>query len=347
MECRVSHFRRRIFLVLLLVAVAWTVSASAEADENKAQVAGQVTTWNGKTIPFGVNVQLVAAGGQIAGQQPADSAGRFQFDYVEKKDYTLRVTADGFQPVTRDVDLRYGSQPFITIRMTPLAHKSSDNRGGVISVNDLKAPPRAKRLYAKGERALKAQDFSSAKRHFEQAVDEYPCYARAQLGLATVLIVKKQLSQAEAALKKAIHCAPGFLDAYVELGQLLNAERRYDEGLKLLASAIERSPNTWQLVYQLGVAHYGMKQYDKAEKDFLAARSLNQAPPPILHIKLADVYLKKSEFGKAMAEMQSYLQQQPQGPFAPKIKRVLQQMKADGIVPADSPGAVSSAVEKP
>lgn len=332
---------------LALIVLLDMFSASAAADEEKGTVAGQVTTSNGQTIPFGVTVQLDAPGGQIAGQQPADSSGRFQFDYIEKKDYTLVVTADGYQSATQEVDLRYGNQLFVTVRLVPVEQKSNKPGGAVTSVNELKVPAHARQQFLKGDRALEAQDFSAAQHHFERAVDEYPCYPQAQLGLATSLIATKQASRAETALKKAIECSPTFLDAYVELSQLFNAQKRYEESSKLLQPAIGRSPNTWQLHYQMGVAHYGMKQYEEAEKDFLGARSINQTPPPILHIKLADVYLKKSEFGKAYAEMQSYLREEPEGRFAPKIKAVIRQMKADGLVPADSPSATSSGITKP
>ncbi len=347
MGCHRPQIRGGVISALALIVLLHIFLPSAVADEAKAKVAGQVTTTNGKTIPFGVNVQLQASGGQIAGQQPADSSGHFQFDYVEKKDYTLLVTADGYQPATLDVDLRYGNQLFVTIRLDPLDHTLKKDRGAVTSVEDLKVPDRAKRQYVKGDRAFKAKNFPAAKRLFEQAVQEYPCYALAQLGLATVLIATKQSSQAETALRKAIQCAPTFLDAYVELSQLFNAEKRYGESSELLQPAIERSPDTWQLRYQMGVAHYGMKQYEEAERDFLGARSLNQTPPPILHIKLADVYLKKSDFVKAYGEMQSYLREEPEGRFAPKVKAVIQQMKADGIVPADSPSATSSRNARP
>ncbi|HEX5413175.1 MAG TPA: tetratricopeptide repeat protein [Terriglobia bacterium] len=341
------HIRAAGVATLTLSVLVVVLPVSAATDEGKAMVAGQVTTSNGQTIPFGVSVQLEAPGGQIAGQQPADSSGHFRFDYIERKDYTLLVTADGYQPATQDVDLRYGNQSFVTIRLAPLDHKLKDDRGAAISVDDLKVPAHAKQQFLKGDHALKAQDFSAAKRHFEQAIDEYPCYAQAQLGLATVLIVKNQSSQAETALKQAIHCSPTFLDAYVELSQLLNAERRYEESSKLLEPAIERSPETWQLWYQMGVAHYAMKQYEEAEKDFLGALSLNRVPPPILHIKLADVYLKKSDFGKAYLEMESYLKEQPDGRFAPKIKTVIQHMKADGLITTDSSPTTPSRISKP
>jgi Tfp pilus assembly protein PilF len=341
------QIRGGVIAVLALTALLEVYPASAMADQAKARVAGQVTTSNGKTIPFGVNVELQAPGGQTAGKQPADSSGHFKFDYVPKKDYTLLVTADGYQPATQDVDLRYGDQLFVTIRLTPLDHKLKEDRGTVTSVEDLKVPAHAKRQYIKGDRAFKAQNYSAAKRFFEQAVQEYPCYAQAQLELATVLITTKQTAHAETALKKAIQCVPTYLDAYVELSQLFNAEKRYDETSKLLQPAIEHSPDTWQLRYQMGVAHYGMKQYETAERDFLVVRSLNRTPPSILRIKLADVYLKKSDFSKAYAEMQSYLREQPDGRFAPKIKTVIQKMKADGLVSPDSPPTASSRNEEP
>lgn len=347
MGLRRLQIRGGVISALTLMILLGNLVPSAVADGDKANVAGQVTTSNGNPIPFGVNVELQAPGGQIAGQQPADSSGHFEFDYVAKKNYTLLVNADGYQPATREVDLRYGDQLFLTIRLNPLHHKVKEDRGDVTSVEDLKVPPHAKQQYLKGDRAFKAQNYSAAKKHFERALHEYPCYAQAQLELATVLIARKQASQAETALKKAIQCVPTFLDAYVELSQLFNAEKRYDESLKLLQPVVEHSPDTWQLRYQMGVAHYGVKQYAKAEKDFLGVRALHRTPLPILHVKLADVYLKRNEFAKAYGEMQSYLKEQPEGRFVSRIKTVIQQMKDDGLVPVDSPSATASPGAKP
>jgi hypothetical protein len=104
---------------------------------------------------------LQAPVGQVAGQQPADSSGHFEFDYVAKKDYTLLVTADGYQPATQDVDPRFGNQLFLTIRLAHLDHKVKENRGAVTSVEGLKVPAHAKRQYAKGDQAFKAQNYSA------------------------------------------------------------------------------------------------------------------------------------------------------------------------------------------
>lgn len=341
------EFRRGTIVLVAMAFLIGVFSASGVAAEERATLAGQVTTSQGKTIPFGVTVQILTPGGQIAGQQPANSAGHFEFDYIKKEDYTLTVTAKGFRPSTQDVDLRYGSQLFVTVQLTPVRKKAKSDRGAVVSVNDLKVPRHAKQQYIKGNRAFKARHFSVAKRYFERAVQEYPCYVQAQLGLATALIARKQSSPAEVALQKAIHCVPSFLDAYVELSQLFNAERHYGQSAKLLQTAIERSPNTWQLRYQMGVAHFGMNQFQKAEEDFLKVSSLNQSPPPLLYIKLADVYLKENAFGKAYAEMQSYLKKQPHGRFAPRIKTVIQRMKNDGLLSQDSSSAKPSRTAKP
>lgn len=117
---------------------------------------------------------------------------------------TLRkrtTTADGYQPATREVHLRYGDQLFVTIRLTPVGHKVKRHHGAVTSVNNLKVLHLAEQEYIKGNRAFKAQRFSAAKKYFEQAVKEYLCYAQAQLGLATVQIEEKHAPQAKATLK--------------------------------------------------------------------------------------------------------------------------------------------------
>jgi tetratricopeptide (TPR) repeat protein len=77
-----------------------------------------------------------------------------------------------------------------------------------------------------------------------------------------------ELPGAEAALRKAVQCDPGFPDAYTQLGQLLNAEKKFAENTDLLQDGLRRSPGAWQFFYyQLVIAHFGLKQYGQARKN--------------------------------------------------------------------------------
>ncbi len=322
-------------IVLLLSSTPAAMTANPEGVES---IVGQVRTDNGQVIPAGVTVRLDNPEGE-AQQQPANSDGRFEFDNLPKVSYRLTATAEGFQPAEKDIDLRYGASPYIvTILLSPLNRTKQDPKA-LPALTDMQAPGSARKEYEKGARALAAKELDQARTHFEAAVALYPCYARAQTDLALTLTVLHQAPRAEAALKKALACDPGYLDAYPQLAQLYNAEKQYAASEALLAEGVRRAPDAWAIYYQLGVAYYGQAEYGKAEAAFLKARSLNSTPPPELHVKLADVYLKERTYDKAYAEMLAYLKADASGRFAAKVKKVMQLMKPTDALPAKAQDA--------
>ena len=246
----------------------------------------------------------------------------------------MTVTAQGFETWQQDLDLGRGaSQYTVRITLTPL-NKVKQIPASAPALTDEHAPKTARKEYEKGSRALAARQLDEARAHLEKALSEFPCYARAQTDLAVVLIERRELPGAETALRQAVRCDPGFPDAYTQLGQLLNAEKKFAESADLLQDGLRRSPGAWQFYYQLAIAHFGLKQYSQAEEECLKVQSLNSNAPADLHIKLADVYLKESAYDKAYAQMQAYLQAEPEGRFAAKIKAIMRQMESSGALRA-------------
>jgi len=154
--------------------------------------------------------------------------------------------------------------------------------------------------------------------------------------LVLALTTQRDRPHAEAALKKAIECDPDFVDAYSQLGWLFNGGKRFSESARVLQEGLRHSPSAWQFYYQLGIAHYGLGDYNRAEEEYLKAESLNPEPPAEIHVKLADVYLKKSAFDKAHSEMESYLHAEPGGRFAVKVRELMKQLESAGLVDAAS-----------
>ena len=181
--------------------------------------------------------------------------------------------------------------------------------------------------------SLTAKDIDGAQTHLEKAVKEYPCYARAQTDLATLLEQKRDLPGAETALRKAMahECDPEYIDSYIVLGQMLNSQKRFADSSRVLEEGVRRSPGSWQFYYQLGVAYYGLAQFSKAEGQYQKVMELNPSPPAEFHVKLGDVYLREKAYDKAYVELEQYLKAEPDGRFAPKIKNIMREMKAAGI----------------
>jgi len=333
---RFVSWRKVVVSILVLFPMVFG-SVSILVCQGIASISGQVTTRDGAIIPFGVTLRLETSEGQFVAQQPADSNGHFEFGSLRKLDYQLVVSATGFQTSAQQANLRYsGDNLIVNVRLTP-SNKSQGNKGDVTSVAELKVPQRARKEYRKGQRAFRVRHFSEAQHYFEVATNEYPCYARAQTDLATTLIIRKtHLSEAETRLKKAIECDNSFLNAYEELAQLLNAENQYADSAQILKQGLAHSPDSWQFHYEMGIARFGMKDYGEAEIELREVSSLNKTPPPILHVKLADVYLKESKYDKAYHEMKAYLRAKPKGQFAPKIRTIMKQMEAAGVLSSEA-----------
>jgi len=318
-------------LALLTCASFMCHPASAQ---QKANVEGRVLTDQGVAVKS-ATVRLETDDGELVADQPVNTAGEFYFRFIPKKNYQLIVTAEGFQQYHERLNLGEGATDYtVTVNLTPVAKKPAVEQPP--SLTDTQAPSDAKREYQKGIKALAARKFGDARRHLEKAVEDYPCYARAQTDLGVVLSQDKDYKGSEAALRKAISCDAGYLDAYSSLGALLNAEKRYDEALAVLDQGVRQAPGSWQFYYQMGIAHYGLRHYPDAEQQFTKVATLSGNPPAELDVKLADVYLKQSEFPKAYAAMENYLKAEPEGRLAPRVKEIMKQMRSSGVLASQS-----------
>jgi tetratricopeptide (TPR) repeat protein len=290
---------------------------------------GRVRTENGRTLPHVAWVRLETSEGMNVASQPTGPDGDFHFDSVRKIPYRLVVTAKGFQTVQKDVDLseRAGTA-FVDVYMT--AQTVARAQPPLARTDDM-APKEARKHFKKGIEALQARNLRKARTELEAAVKEFPCYARAQTSLALVLSSQKLGVPAEAALHKAISCDADFLDAYALLGQLLTAEKRFAESQKVLSEGIRRSPNAWQFHYHLAAALAGQEKYRLAEQEYRQTELLNTSPPKEFHARFADLYLKEHAYEKAYSQMQEYLEADPDGRFATRIRQIMREMKAAGV----------------
>jgi len=318
--------------LILLACSLFALSALAQAQaQQDAQLYGRVRTDQGVALRSGGMARLETEDHELVAEQPLNSAGEFYFLHVPKRQYLLTVTAEGFETYQQAIDLAEGpSQYNVNIAMTP--HKATQAKTAPPALSDAQAPKEARREYERAEKALAAHKLGEAREHLAKAVEQYPCYARAQTDLGMVYSTQKDYAKSEAALRKSITCDPGYVDAYVDLGQLLNAEKRFSEALPILEQGARISPAAWQFYYEMGVAQYGQKHYSTAESEYLKAQSLSSNPPADLDVKLADVYLKEGAYDKAYAKMQEYLKAEPQGRFAPQVKEIIKQMQASGAV---------------
>lgn len=308
------------------------------------RIEGRVYAERGQNIS-NARVHLQSEEGDELFSTAVTPAGRYEISGLRRATYQITATADGYETYQETIDLtRSGSHLIVDIVLSP---KLGGPAGPPPSLTDASAPRAARKEYEKGAKALAANRIPEARSHFAKAVEEYPCYARAETALALFFIADHEVVEAEAALKKSIQCDAGFLSASLKLGELYNLERKFPDSVRVLEDGARRDPGLSTFHYQLGAAYYGAGDNARAEEEYLRAEQLTPPPPAEIHVKLADVYSREKAYGKAYAEMQAYLRAEPTGQFAARVRKVMQQMESSGAVPADSAAAAARPPAKP
>ena len=352
-----SRFRLARALVVIVMMAALgalgVISAQGQrrfpsdpggSSQNNVTLGGWVQSDYGGSVTNGVLVHLETSEGMNCGDQPVNTAGYFEYVGLARTYYHITVTAPGFQTFQQDLSLgTVGDKLVINVHLLPAPTSKSLPPPASSSFTDNHASKKARKEYLKGAAALHGGNLSAAESHLKKAVEEYPCYVRAQTDLALALSQRQQLSASEAALRKAKDCDPDYLDTYNELGQLYFNEKKYVESQTVLQEGLRRSPQSWQFYFQIGADDYHLGKYAAAEQEFLKAESLNASLPAEVHVRLADVYLKQSSYGKAYAEMQAYLRAEPSGPYAARVRSLMHQMESDRVIPSAQPATAQSA----
>ena len=323
-------------LVYLALGLASTGSALQQHPNGNVRsyvdLNGTVRVEGEKEYSTGATVRLEDLQGGVVDEQAVGANGQFLFSSLRRLEYTLIATAPGHETHVQRVDLT-GGGGLTTVNITLRSIKTEERTApGDLSRTDAIAPKKARKELERGVRASEARKLPEARAHFEKAVRIYPCYARAQVDLALTLMQERDSPQAEAPLKKAMECDPDFVQPYLHLGRLFNAEQRYLESREVLAEGLRRAPGSWQLYYHLGQADEGLKDYPLAEQDLLRALSFGPGVSAVVHKKLADVYLRENAYNKAYAEMRAYLQADPDGPYAARIRAVMRELESAGRV---------------
>jgi len=341
---RISRMRFACLLSALLLCVlpgdgaqqGSQMGAQMSSQTSTIRIQGTVRTVEGKRLGLIVKVQLEGENGGLITERLTDSDGAYYFDNLTGRGYRLVVTAPGYEKHEEYIESSVGLRLRVCNITLASLPKNSEQATAPEPRSDSLAPKQAKKDYDKALKELAAQHLDKAKAHLESAVKAYPCYARAQAHLATILEAHREPAGAEAALRKALECDPDYLSSYTLLGQFLNRQKRFAESVPVLEAGERRSPAFWALRYELGIAYFGIEQYAKAESEYQKVSEFSPSPPPDLPLRLADVHIKVKAYDKAYAEMKQYLAAQPNGPYAAKVRDIMQ--RADALnVPAQHP----------
>ena len=223
-----------------------------------------------------------------------------------------------------------------------MVHRTAKIDGLTLNAAPYKAPKDALKAYEKGLAAEKNGKLDNAREYFEKAVGIYPGYAHAWFQLGTVLQAADQKDAARTAYTRATDIDTKYLPPYLSLAVIEYQAGNWMEVVNLTGHILELDPlnrenayvvdfdplNCAEAYFYNAMANYQLNKIEEAEKSALKAEQrADLSRFPQLHLLLAEIYTRKSNYGNAISEVESYLQLAPHAKNADQVREQLAKLE--------------------
>lgn len=226
-----------------------------------------------------------------------------------------------------------------------VVERTTKVEGMTLSATPYQAPKDAVKAYEKGLAAAKNGKLDDARGYFEKAVKIYPTYAPAWFRLGAVLQAENQKDAARSSYTQATTIDAKFLPPYLSLALLAYEGGNWPDVLTLTGHILEQDPlnqtnvtgyiidfdpfNCAEAYFFNAVANYKLNRIKDAEKSALKAEQRADLSIlfPQLHLLLAEIYAREKSYGRAISEIQAYLELAPQAKDADQVREHLAKLE--------------------
>ena len=312
----------RLCVVLLLLLS----SAAAQFDSGMSvrHLRVRVAFTNGG-CDLSTRVTLMGHGGPMADGVANDQC-IVDFANIPEGTYHLTVSGQGI-PTTDSGSIELNSTMSAEFEVRVKREGESGAAGGVpasafVSASDLGVPDKARKEFGKATELIARQDFSRAIDHLSKAITLYPRYVDAYNNLAVIYSRTGDRGKERDALLKAIgiddHCAP----AYVNLGRLSIATGDFPGAESALAKAASSDPTNAMTLVLLTYSQFMDHRFDDVIATSKRAHLL-QGEHAFAHQVAARAFEQKHEGASAIAELETFLKEEPTGQRAEIARKEL------------------------
>jgi Flp pilus assembly protein TadD len=303
------------------------------------EIHGQVRFVEGGKPAANVVVRLESydGGGSIT-EAFTDRLGKFRFTALPPAMYSVRVRQPGYRDAQQNVDMTTTSSGLVMLQLVrdPAAASNST----VVGTIDATIPAAAQKEFDKGVAALAegGKDKTAfAAKCFEKAVSIHPPFVEARLKLGTAYMDLGQWDKAEPALLATLESEPRAFNALFALGEVYLRQNKLADAEKVLLKGVAIEDQSY-------LGHLGLARvyWEKARviKDLTEARpsleksyeevkrALNLNPQLAgAHLLKGNLLLRVSRTADALVEFDEYLRLEPNGPFAPETRALVERIK--------------------
>jgi predicted Zn-dependent protease len=303
---------------------------SSLAQRQFSSISGSVRSANGQ--PMGnIRVELRdGSTGSIVNSAYTGAGGTFEFRGIPQGSYEV-IASSGTQQVEERVDS--GSMnAMVDLRLPSSAEGNTAPNDGMgnrsVSVAQYKVPEAAREELRKAREASVKDKHDEAQRHLGKALDLAPNYADALTLRAIYKLDAKDVDGAIEDLNKAIENDANCALAYMALGSAFNMQSKFDDALRTLQRGESLAPDAWQAYFEMGRAYAGKSDFEAAVHALDRAQTLAPAEFPLIRLVRANALLSLNRYGDAAADLEAYLNKNPNGPEVAQAQRMLERARA-------------------
>ena len=280
-----------------------------------------------------LRVQLMSGSGSTPiAENFTTEQGTADFTRVPIGNYHVVVSGDGIESVDSgsfEVDRRKMSQSlFITVHPVKESNANGVAPGAPsVAAVDLNVPDTARKEFDKATKSMSNQNWSKALQQLNRAIGLYPQYAPAYNNMGVVYGHLNDSAHEHEALEKAISVNDHFVPAYLNLAKLCVKERNPAHAETLLESVSRLEAPDAETLMLLAEAQLLNKHFDAAIASARSAHSLPHEHLAVVHYIAARAFEHENRLSEALAELQVFLKEEPQGVRADHVREEIAQLK--------------------
>jgi tetratricopeptide (TPR) repeat protein len=291
-----------------------------------------VTYSNDRAVPRHMLVQLMNGSSSTPiSTSYTNDTGMAEFSNVPVGVYHVVVSGDGIrrtESLMFEVDPRKLTQTeYVPVQRIDEEGNTSSSRDALVNAAELKIPGDAQKEFQKASEAMAHEDWNKARDALMKGINIYPQYAPAYNSLAIVYSRMNDAGHAREALQKAIVIDQRYATAYVNLGELYIRDGDYKQAQELLTKAVSIDPQNAKGLMLLADAQLLNKDYETAIATAKRAHALPHDSLALTHYICAKAYEHQNRPQDAIAELQLFLQEEPQGARADHMREEIKHLQ--------------------
>jgi tetratricopeptide (TPR) repeat protein len=275
---------------------------------------------------------MVSAGNTPVAESYTNDDGLTDFDDVEVGNYHVVVSGEGIEVTDSglfEVDNRHGTQfQTVTVRRTDEVSKKGSAGGPMVDVADMNIPKAARKQFNKASESIGREEWKKAIEQLNQAITIYPKYVQAYNNLGVVYARMGDRASERTALQKAVSLNDHFAPAWVNLARMSIAEHDFATAETLLDKASALAPTDSQTLLILANVELMNLHYQQAIASSRKAHALGQDSHSLVHFIAARAYEHQSQVPDAVAELRTFLKEEPSGVRADAARKELNSLQA-------------------